>query len=208
MKARRCSQKTLSVAALALLILLSCKPAPEPVAVVEVIDGDSIVVAVPDGSHQSVELPFIDAPELEQPFGREAKRALSNLIASQTLTFNTETKLPELSSFSLKMLETGNAWLIADTSVENTDTMLRLSDAVQQAQTNKLGLWQLEPALQITPWQWRDQSAQRSTTAMEQRTRIREINQREAKKSAKLMEQMAAQEAKRVKQATKSSPKP
>ncbi|MBE1298613.1 MAG: hypothetical protein GJ680_01710 [Alteromonadaceae bacterium] len=204
MKVRRYSQKTLSFGALSLLVLLSCKPVPESVAVVEVIDGDSIVVAMPNGGHQHIELPYIDAPELEQPFGREAKQALSNLVASQTITLNAKTKLPEVSSFSLTMLQSGHAWLRTDTSFKDTETTLRFNDAVQQAQINKVGLWQLDPALQIAPWQWRNQSTQRSTTALEQQNRIREIKQREAKKSAKLMEQVAAQKAKQATQDTKT----
>lgn len=208
MNTNGCSRQQVSSVALSALLMMSCKPAPETITVHEVIDGDSIVVTMPNGSHLNIELPHIDAPELEQPFGKEAKQALSDLVATQTLTFNTQTKRPKVSSFSLTMLQSGHAWLSSDTSFKDTETTLRFNDAVQQAQMNKLGLWQLDPALQIAPWQWRNQSTHRSTTALEQQNRIREIKQREAKKSAKLIEQIAAQKNKQATQGNKTPPKP
>ena len=54
-----------------------------PVWVVRVVDGDSIKVQVPGGGERSVRMYGIDAPETDQPGGREAHEYLRRMVRSR-----------------------------------------------------------------------------------------------------------------------------
>lgn len=54
--------------------------------VVEVSDGDTIVLAMRDNQRQAVTLAGIDAPEMAQPYGQESREHLGNMVAGRVVT--------------------------------------------------------------------------------------------------------------------------
>jgi len=56
--------------------------------VIEIKDGDSILVRV-DGEARSVELYGLDAPEMGQPYGREARKYTAALLSTENVDIET-----------------------------------------------------------------------------------------------------------------------
>jgi len=128
--------------------------------VVGVHDGDSLT-GLDDGRIQyKIRLQAIDAPELGQPFGQAAKRALSGKVFGRDVVVIPQTTdrfgrtvgrvLVAGRDAALEMLEEGMAW-----HYEQYDDEERLREAERAARAARKGLWQdrsPEP-----PWQWRKQ---------------------------------------------------
>src|SRR6185369_1733415 len=83
--------RTVAVIALLLLTLGAAQPPPRPGdegvfygPLVRVKDGDSLVVKV-QGVAMEIRLAAIDAPELDQPYGRNAKQELVSLASGAQL---------------------------------------------------------------------------------------------------------------------------
>lgn len=75
------------LAAIVLSLTLVCRAAePFRTKVVGVHDGDSITVYDGVNPQIKIRLSEIDAPELKQPYGKEAKAVLSGLIFGQAVT--------------------------------------------------------------------------------------------------------------------------
>jgi len=81
------------LAPLLLSVLLSSpaaaqrKPATPPLqgVVVKVIDGDTFTLRLSDGTQRAVRITELDAPEICQPWGEEAKQALADRVLKQTV---------------------------------------------------------------------------------------------------------------------------
>lgn len=63
--------------------VVSERPAEETAMVVKVTDGDTIRVRFADGREEKVRYIGIDTPEMDQPFGEEAKDANQALVAGR-----------------------------------------------------------------------------------------------------------------------------
>jgi endonuclease YncB( thermonuclease family) len=125
--------------------------------VVRVVDGDSLLVKF-HGQQVRVRLKEIDAPELKQPFGKDARQSLAQICAKKVarvswteLDRNGRTLgrvwCGEIDA-NAEQVRRGMAWVF-DRYV--TDQMLyRLQDA---SRGDRLGLWS-DPA-PIAPWKWR-----------------------------------------------------
>jgi endonuclease YncB( thermonuclease family) len=123
-----------------------------------VYDGDSIVVR--DGMASiSIRLDGVDAPELSQPLGPEARAALSGLIVRGVVTLRLKSgarsdgeRLARIEAggrdVSLEMIRRGMAWHCRRQAVDRT-----LADAEQQARRAKRGLW--SASTPVPPWQHR-----------------------------------------------------
>lgn len=71
---------------LTLLVFLLCALCrAEDVKCLRCIDGDTIEVQLADGKVDKVRLAAVDAPEMKQPGGPEAKAFLTKLIAGKTV---------------------------------------------------------------------------------------------------------------------------
>ena len=133
---------------------------------VRVKDGDSLVVKV-QGVAMDVRLSGIDAPELDQPYGREAKQALVSLAAGRQLVvepldtdrygrtvahvWNGETQL------NTEMVKRGGAWFYSEFARND-----ELYQVEQEARNAKRGLWALPRKDRVEPWVWRERRRPRN----------------------------------------------
>lgn len=126
--------------------------------VVNIHDGDTITVLSPAGPRVKIRLDGIDAPELDQPFGLEAKQALSGMVFGRTITlqitgtdrYERVLVLAYVDKFNvnLSLVSAGFAWHYADYSKD-----VILAKAQVRAQAARSGLWQEENP--TPPWEWR-----------------------------------------------------
>ncbi|MHC1753111.1 thermonuclease family protein [Humidesulfovibrio sp.] len=147
----------------ALLCLAS--PAWGYVASVQAVhDGDSITVRRSDKSVVALRLYGIDAPELQQAYGRHARELLLSLAARQRLQvepMDTDrygrtvalVRLPDGALLNEALVAEGLAWVYEEYCRE--DLCQRLRELEQQARREGRGLW-AEPN-PTRPAQWRRQ---------------------------------------------------
>lgn len=149
--------------------------APVMAKVIAVIDGDTLLLKPLNTSAASrfykLRLADIDAPELNQSFGQQAKRDLMGLVLHQhvrVVTVATDRYGRRIGWVSLlrpnnvafdinaALVRRGDAWAL---SRSRRATLLR--EMQQHAQRNRSGLWSDADA--IPPWIWRRQTALRKT---------------------------------------------
>lgn len=161
--------------AIAITLATTCFAAPPAATekaltlkVVGVHDGDTITGVTQANEQVKVRLDAIDAPELKQPFGQAAKKALGDKVFGKTVTVTTKKKdrygrtvghiLLGKRDINLEMLEEGMAWQYREYSKNK-----RLQQAEDEAKAGKKGLWK-DPN-PTPPWEWRktekDRKAQR-----------------------------------------------
>ena len=167
--------------ALVLALTLPASAADKPVVIPEgqtiagrvvgVHDGDTIT-ALADGNRQvKVRLMGIDAPELGQPFGQAAKRALSGMVFGKTVEIEAGKKDRwgrTLGAVNVAgkpvaeaMVAEGLAWHYTRYSDDE-----HLADAERAARAARRGLWADGKA--VPPWEWRasEKSARKSRTRL------------------------------------------
>ena len=125
--------------------------------VVSVSEGDTIAV-VNAGRTENVRLHGIDCPEPNQPFGSQAKKAISDLILGKDVVVEIKGKdrygrtLGKVSlngkDIELELVKRGMAWHFKRHSSEQA-----LAEAEAAARTAGRGLWSDKDA--IPPWDWR-----------------------------------------------------
>ena len=134
----------------------------------KVIDGDTIHVVTGGNVRFKVRLERIDAPESDQPYGKEATDYLAKLIKGRTVRVewvkkdrygrilgivyydqpgNPNSK-PNRQDINLTMVSTGNAW-----HYSYFDQTPAYAAAESAAKEKKLGLWASESP--ISPYDWR-----------------------------------------------------
>ena len=133
-----------------------------------VIDGDTIHVVTGGNVRFKVRLERIDAPESDQPYGKEATDYLAKLIKGRTVRVewvkkdrygrilgivyydqpgNPNSK-PNRQDINLTMVSTGNAW-----HYSYFDQTPAYAAAESAAKEKKLGLWASDNV--ISPYEWR-----------------------------------------------------
>lgn len=146
--------------------------------VVAVSDGDTLKLRCGEpGAYRrlTVRLHAVDAPELGQPFGRSAKRALADIAYRKTARLDcgqtdrygrrvcdvwvapascAEARCPKTLDVGLAMLTVGMAWWSrAHASEQSQAARGRYSFAEREAKARRVGLWaERHP---VPPWQWR-----------------------------------------------------
>ncbi|MCD4782988.1 MAG: thermonuclease family protein [Candidatus Eremiobacteraeota bacterium] len=126
--------------------------------VVRVADGDTILV-MHDGKEEKVRLLGIDCPELNQPYGYEAKRFTARKTRFKTVKVKYRkrdkykrtlgwVKLPDNKDLSRELLKAGLAWWYRYYSKDK-----KLGKLENEARKAKRGLWQGKNP--IPPWDWR-----------------------------------------------------
>jgi micrococcal nuclease len=133
--------------------------------VISVIDGDTVKVLV-DHKQTKIRLAFIDTPELKQPYGKRAKKALSDKIFGKMVLVDhhyddryqrsVATLFYESENINLAMVEEGHAWVYRYYTKDP-----EYINAEEFAKRAKLGLWKLSKGQRMPPWQWRKKSKDR-----------------------------------------------
>ncbi|MGP1484894.1 MAG: thermonuclease family protein [Campylobacter sp.] len=118
--------------------------------IVNIHDGDSVTAITNEKDRVKIRLYGIDAPELKQPYGREAKRHLSKLTAKKDIKIVKKGKdrygrtLAVLYSgnkdINAKMVSDGYAWAYTDFSKDYKNLQTK-------AKNLKKGLWRDQNAV-------------------------------------------------------------
>ncbi|MGJ1195847.1 thermonuclease family protein [Sphingobacterium spiritivorum] len=128
--------------------------------VIRIIDGDSMEVLY-EGQPLKIRLSHIDSPELKksQPYGKAAKKALSDLCYGQYVTVQVEKYDRYGRAIALvvnankqiinqQMIIQGMAWHFKRYSKDPLYARLE-----REARKNRAGLWKDPDA--VAPWEWR-----------------------------------------------------
>jgi len=128
--------------------------------VIRILDGDTMEILY-QNTPVKVRLAHIDCPEKRgsQPFGNNAKKALSDLCFGQNVTvygekYDRNKRLiavvvnTKKQVINQEMIKQGMAWHFKRYSKDETYANLELT-----ARKNKVGLWQDKNP--IAPWEWR-----------------------------------------------------
>ena len=126
--------------------------------VVKIADGDTLTLLTSSNEKIKVRLAGIDTPERKQPFGSEAKQALSELVFQKKALIEVETKdrygrtvgivFVDGQNINYELVKQGMAWVYR--KYTNDEILYELE---AQAKTKKTGLW--ADAKPIAPWSWR-----------------------------------------------------
>lgn len=129
--------------------------------ITECHDGDTCT-AVADGNRFHIRLHAIDAPEIDQPYGVEARDLMVRLVVGKHVdltpagtSYNrmvADVRLSDGSDVSELMVAAGAAWVEPCYSTNPKAPVLQTA-----AQQRHLGLW-ANPAA-IPPWEWRHPNA-------------------------------------------------
>ena len=161
-------------------VLFGCSGAPPAVdregtlavTVIAVHDGDTLRVRDGTGREQTVRLAVIDAPEIAQPFGAQARDAVHALAQGRLVRLEPrgydrygrtlavvwvqQDGPSELTDLSLWLLQQGLAWHYrAHADKQPMPERWQYALAEAQAKWGRRGLWQHVDA--VPPWQWRRQ---------------------------------------------------
>ena len=127
--------------------------------VIDVQDGDTLIV-LRNKTRLTVKLPGIDAPELDQPYGPEAKRFAAKLVKGRVVTIETThpgnpiygaVRFSKKRILAHEMVKAGLAW------TTSMDKSSMFGEAQEAAKTAHLGLWvNSEEEEPIPPWEWRN----------------------------------------------------
>lgn len=128
--------------------------------VIGVTDGDTIKVLRTGNEQVKIRLAGIDCPERKQPWGNNAKKAASKLIADKTVTI----EVMDVDQYgravgrvfidgvnvNRSLVEGGNCWVYPKYAKDAVLFTLQ-----GEAKNSQRGLWQLKKAERVPPWEWR-----------------------------------------------------
>ena len=132
--------------------------------VLKVIDGDTIYIKS-DNGRKKVRLRHIDAPEIRQSYGKEAKIFLDKQIDGKKIIVNSDYKdrqgrdigdifvynNDEAIYINAKLIKSGHAWVYK--SYRKNTYLMNLENFARE---NMLGLWKDKSA--IEPWEFRSKN--------------------------------------------------
>lgn len=121
--------------------------------VTRVKDGDTVVLSVGENIFLTCRMRGIDAPELQQPFGKAASEKLKTLIGNSTVTieltgrktFGREVCIiwKDHEDINLTMVREGYAWVI-QRFIRDSQIRAQYMKAKNNARSAGLGLWSQE----------------------------------------------------------------
>ena len=143
----------ISLPGLALADQFSCRA-------VAISEGDTFSCLTTENKRLRVRLAEIDAPERKQPYGAEAKQALSDLVLEKQVVLHVQ----EVDRYgrtlarayvggvdvNYTLVAQGAAWAYTKQLKDH-----RLKDAETLARNMGKGLWQLPAESIVAPWDWR-----------------------------------------------------
>lgn len=153
----------MKLAALLLILLLGCSRCSQvpqgQYKVVNIPDGDTVVLLDEQNNQTRVRLADVDCPELHQDYGQRAKNYTTELLAGKMVALENRGKdkfdrvlgvlylLPDSMNVNRKLVQAGMAWRY---KYSKDEELLALQ---KQAKALGLGLWaQPNP---VQPWAWR-----------------------------------------------------
>lgn len=144
------------------VIGLWCTSALSAPVLEKIIDGDTVVL-VDDGQRIRLRLMDIDAPELAQAGGKQARRSLMQLCsqAEIAVTIHGQDRYQRPLGYLYCNGEEANAWQIAQGLAwfnGRYSNRLALQALEAEARAQGLGLWQAPQPM--PPWQWRKRYSQ------------------------------------------------
>jgi endonuclease YncB( thermonuclease family) len=165
--ARQSNAPGLALAAFLALLLASTALGQEAVIrgrCVGVHDGDSITLLSPEYTQIKIRVAFLDAPELGQPFGNNAKQAMSALVFGKDIAVYPHTidrygrtvavVYVDGIDAGLELLRQGLAWVYSRYVVEaSPDIQASYQQAETDAREQRRGLWS-DPG-PVAPWEFR-----------------------------------------------------
>lgn len=126
--------------------------------VVKVYDGDTATVVSCGNEIYKIRFAKIDAPELVQTFGKEAKMCLSDKILNKLVRVHITARdlyqryvgevFVDGNSVNEQLVEEGCAWVY---DAYNKDEDLKVLE--EKARLGRKGLWEAEAPM--PPWEWR-----------------------------------------------------
>ncbi len=144
------------------LTLIPCLAFAGNCKVIHVSDGDTFTCFTDENEQIKVRLAEIDAPEMNQPYGSNAKQSLYEIISSEMVKLDVQdtdsygrtvarvTRVDGL-DVNAQQIKIGAAWTYPQYLKDKSLLVLEA-----QAKSKKLGLWALPASDQLPPWEWRD----------------------------------------------------
>lgn len=165
-----CASRSIAAALLLASLVFTAVGQDNPVlvgTVTKITDGDTIKVEL-DSGPITVRFDSIDAPEKDQPWGEQARAALSQRLSGQEITLDvvTQDRYERLVAVVYLGDENVNAWLVKQGHAWAYRQYLDDADYCDwegSARSSKHGLWALPGNQRHAPWEWR--SAKRSQTS-------------------------------------------
>jgi endonuclease YncB( thermonuclease family) len=135
--------------------------------VVNVTDGDTLVISNTANQHLRLRIQGIDAPEVGQSFGSDAQSYLAKLLTGKTVSveFDPRGKPDDAGrviakvyldglDIGLEQIKAGLAWFCKDYKKEQTESdRYSYAEAEKEARLAKRGLW--KDASPQSPWDYR-----------------------------------------------------
>lgn len=135
------------------------KPELESARVEKIFDGDTLEVQMDDGTFHILELAHIDAPEREQPYGREVIDYLKFQLLNNDILFKNHDDKQEVFfqgiNINLELVTQGMAWVAGEPKA--FPNLKYYQQAEEKATHQGKGIWKLPHDLRIPPWLWRQQ---------------------------------------------------
>jgi endonuclease YncB( thermonuclease family) len=146
--------------ALACALLAASHEPPFTAHVKSVVDGDSLFVSIAPSHEVEVRLFGIDCPEGDQPYGNQAREALAGLVSGREVRVEPVDRdsygrtVARISvgerDVNAELVRAGAAWVYR----RYTDDP-KLIALESEARAAHRGLWGLEGAAPVPPWDWR-----------------------------------------------------
>jgi len=143
------------------LILVASAQSDDLIAarVISVTDGDNLTVIGSDNKQVLIRLHGLDCPELEQPFGENAKEFTSNMCFGKIIMYRmvgidrfdrtiATVFLEDGKELNLEILKAGLAW-----HYERYSKRQDYVDSEEEARRAGIGLW--ADTKPTPPWEWR-----------------------------------------------------
>ena len=128
--------------------------------VVKVVDGDTIHISHKKYGLLKIRLAEIDAPEKDQPYGKEATARLSKILTNKTIRLNKITVdrynriigivYYENIDINHYLVINGLAWCY-----DYYNKREKIKDAEIYARKKEIGIWSDKNNEAIPPWEWR-----------------------------------------------------
>lgn len=130
--------------------------------IIKIADGDTVTLLTSNHEKIKIRLYGIDTPEKAQPFGNRAKQFTASKVGNRQVTVEAHgkdrygrlvgiVKTGKNTSLNEELIENGLAWIYEKYC--KIPICRKWKNLEENAQKNKIGLWQDKNAL--PPWNWR-----------------------------------------------------